>query len=110
MLDSVRAVADLHPHQVKLHLLHVLRGTPLGEMYLQGDYVPMEREDYIRTVVEALELLPPDMVVARLTGDGMAEELLAPDWSRRKGTVINDIDKALYAGNTWQGRKYKQEV
>lgn len=110
MLDSVRAVAALHPHQVKLHLLHVLRGTALGEMYLRGAYVPMERADYIRTVVEALELLPPDTVVARLTGDGMAEELLAPDWSRRKVTVINDIDKALYAGGTWQGKNYKQKV
>lgn len=110
MLDSVLAVAALHPHQVKLHLLHVLRGTALGEMYLRGAYVPMERADYIRTVVRVLELLPPDTVVARLTGDGMAEELLAPDWSRRKVTVINDIDKALYAGDTWQGKNYKQKV
>ncbi len=107
MLDTVRAVAALHPHQIKIHLLHVLRGTVLGGMYERGEYRPMEREAYIRTVVDALELLPPDTVVARLTGDGMAADLLAPDWSRRKVCVINDIDKALYTRQTWQGKKYK---
>lgn len=110
MLATVRAVADLHPHQVKIHLLHVLRGTALGEMYQAGNYIPMEREDYITTVVEALKLLPPDVVVARLTGDGPAADLLAPSWSRRKREVLNDIDKALVAANTWQGIAYQQNV
>jgi MiaB/RimO family radical SAM methylthiotransferase len=103
MLETVRKIAALRPDQVKLHLLHVLRGTRLGEMYLSGEYSPMEREDYIRTVVRALELLPPDTVIGRLTGDGMGEMLLAPDWSRRKVSVINDIDKLMFAENTWQG-------
>lgn len=106
MMASVRAVAALRPDQVKLHLLHVLRGTRLGEMYMAGQYCPMEREDYVRTVVRALELLPPDTVIGRLTGDGMGEDLLAPDWSRRKVSVINDIDKMMFAENTWQGRLF----
>ncbi|MBO7176679.1 MAG: ATP-binding cassette domain-containing protein, partial [Clostridia bacterium] len=106
MLETVRKTAALRPNQVKLHLLHVLRGTRLGEMYLSGEYSPMEREDYIRTVVRALELLPPDTVIGRLTGDGMGEMLLAPDWSRRKVSVINDIDKLMFAENTWQGRLF----
>jgi radical SAM protein (TIGR01212 family) len=106
MLETVRKTAALRPDQVKLHLLHVLRGTRLGEMYLSGEYSPMEREDYIRTVVRALELLPPDTVIGRLTGDGMGEMLLAPDWSRRKVSVINDIDKLMFAENTWQGRLF----
>ena len=106
MLETVRATAALRPHQVKLHLLHVLRGTALGEMYERGEYQPMTREDYVRTVVRALELLPPDTVIGRLTGDGMGEELLAPDWSRRKVSVINDIDKLMFAEDTWQGRLF----
>lgn len=106
MLASVQALAALRPHQVKLHLLHVLRGTRLGEMYLAGEYRPMEREDYIRAVVRALELLPPDTVIGRLTGDGMGEDLLAPDWSRRKVAVINDIDKQMFSENTFQGRLF----
>ena len=107
MLETVRQVARLQPHQVKIHLLHVLKNTVLGKMYTEGRYAPMEREAYIRTVVRALELLPPDTVVARLTGDGLSDDLLAPDWSRKKTTVINDVDKSLYAENTWQGRLYR---
>ena len=110
MLETVRRVAELHPHQVKIHLLHVLRNTVLGGMYQRGEYVPMEREAYIRTVVRALELLPPDTVVARLTGDGLSDDLLAPDWSRKKTTVINDIDKLMYAEDTWQGRLYPAQT
>ena len=104
MLESVEKVAKLRPDQVKLHLLHVLRSSALGQIYLDGGYTPMEREAYISTVVDALELLPPETVVARITGDGMAEDLLAPDWSRRKVAVINDVDKLLYQRNTFQGR------
>ena len=106
MLESVRQVAALHPDQVKIHLLHVLRHTVLGNMFERGEYVPMERADYIQTVVRALELLPPDTVIARLTGDGLSDDLLAPDWSRKKTTVINDIDKLMYTQKTYQGRLY----
>ena len=107
MLESVRQTAALHPEQVKLHLLHVLRSSRLGKIYEQGEYQPMEREDYIDTVCEALTLLPSDTVVARLTGDGMAEDLLAPDWSRKKVSVINDIDKRMYELDLWQGKFFE---
>ena len=107
MLETVRRVAELRPHQVKLHLLHVLRGTVLGEMYEAGKYTPMEKDAYAETVVKALELLPPDTVIARLTGDGAAQDLLAPLWSRRKREVLNAIDRRLAALDTWQGRGYQ---
>ncbi|MBE6585386.1 MAG: TIGR01212 family radical SAM protein [Ruminococcaceae bacterium] len=107
MLDSIRAVAKLRPTMVKLHLLHVLKETVLGDMYEQGNYIPMTREDYVHTVVRCLELLPPETVVARLTGDGNAKALLAPLWSIKKMAVINEIDKLLYQENTWQGKLYK---
>ena len=110
MLDTVERVAELHPDQVKIHLLHVLRGTVLGEMYEAGEYIPMEKDAYVTTVVRALELLPPEIVVARLTGDGAAEDLLAPLWSRRKREVLNSIDQALARENTCQGREYKPTV
>ena len=57
-------------------------------------------------VADAIELLPTDTVVARVTGDGMADELLAPDWSRKKVSVINDIDKLLYERGSYQGIKF----
>ncbi len=108
MLDSVRAVAALCPDALKLHLLHVLRGTRLGAQYEAGLYTPMEEDDYIRTVVHALELLPPMTVIDRLTGDGAAADLLAPLWSRRKREVLAGIDKRLFAEDTRQGRLYSE--
>jgi radical SAM protein (TIGR01212 family) len=106
MLNSVRQVAALAPDQVKLHLLHVLRSSRLGAVYERGEYIPMERDHYIDVVTKALTLLPPDTVVARLTGDGMGDDLLAPDWSRKKVSVINDIDKRMYELDWWQGKQY----
>lgn len=106
MYQTVRDVSDLRPDQIKMHLLHVLKNTVLGDMYLTGEYCPMERERYISLIVDMLESLPPDVVVARLTGDGAPDDLLAPEWSRRKTTVINDIDKALYARQSMQGAKW----
>ena len=103
MRYTANKIAELHPNQIKIHLLHVLRGTRLGDMYLAGNYTPMEREKYIEMVADVLELLPPDVVVARLTGDGASNDLLAPEWSRKKTTVINDIDKALYDRGSMQG-------
>ena len=106
MLDTVKKVAELKPDQVKIHLLHVLKNTVMGDMFLRGDYVPQEKERYVGLVADAIELLPPDTVVARLTGDGLSDDLLAPDWSRKKVSVINDIDKLLFERGSYQGIKY----
>ena len=107
MLQTVRTVAALRPEQIKIHLMHVLRGTVLGDMYVRGEYTPLSRERYISLVVRSLTLLPKETVVGRLTGDGMGEALHAPDWSRKKVTVLNDIDKALYQNDLWQGCAYR---
>ena len=108
MMQTIRDVAKLHPDMVKIHLLHVIQNTVLANWYQNGDYIPMERETYIQTVADALELLPPDVVIGRLTGDGKAEDLLAPLWSRKKTTVINDIDKLLFERNSYQGKHYQE--
>lgn len=105
MLKTVKDVARLHPEQVKIHLLHVIRGTRLAEIYESGQYIPMTMEDYVETVAEALTLLPEDTVIGRLTGDGMQSELLAPDWSRKKTVVINEIDKLMYSRGLVQGMR-----
>ena len=103
MLRTVTDVASLAPDQVKIHLLHVLRGTALADMYESGEYVPLEREAYVSLVADAIERLPEDTVVARVTGDGMADDLLAPLWSIKKVSVINDIDKELFRRDSYQG-------
>ncbi len=109
MLDSVRAVAKLRPDQVKLHLLHILRGTRLCDMFDAGEFKALTLEEYADTVVSALELLPPETVICRITGDGMPSELIAPDWSRKKFVVMNTIDKLLFERKTYQGRLYTKK-
>ena len=109
MMETVERVARLRPDQVKLHLLHVLRNTALAEEYLEGRYVPLEKDEYVSLVADALERLPAETVIARLTGDGMGEELLAPDWSRKKVSVINDVDKLLYERGSYQGIRVEGE-
>ena len=89
---------------MKIHLLHVLKNTVLCDEYYNGRYTPLEKEEYVSLVADALERLPEDIVIARITGDGMADELVAPEWSRKKVSVINDVDKLLYARNSWQGK------
>ncbi len=106
MLQSVRQTAALMPDEVKLHLLYVLRGTRLADLWQAGDYLPMTRQDYVETVGKALTLLPPSTVIGRLTGDGEAESLLAPLWSRKKIAVLNDVDKWLYQNDAYQGKAY----
>lgn len=108
MMQTVDAVARLHPDQVKIHLLHVLKNTDMETMYQSGQYRPLEKEEYVALVADAIERLPEDIVIARLTGDGMAESLVAPDWSRKKVSVINDVDKLLFERDSWQG-KYTKE-
>ena len=103
MLRSVRAVGEMGVDEVKIHLLHVLSGTPLADLYSRGEYTPMTMEDYVATVAEQLTFLPPSCVVGRLTGDGLPERLLAPLWSRKKLAVIDAIDRLLYDKNWTQG-------
>ena len=108
MLETVKQIAKLAPDQVKIHLLHVIRGTRLAHIYECGEYTPMTMEDYVDTVAEALTYLPPDTVIGRLTGDGMQSELLAPEWSRKKTVVINNIDKKMFSDNLVQGQNFKK--
>ena len=104
MLESVKKVALLKPEQVKIHLLHVIKDTKLAHIYNEGKYEPLSMDEYVEIVCEALTILPPDTVVGRLTGDGMQSELLAPDWSRKKTVVINNLDKLMFAKDLWQGK------
>ncbi len=103
MIKTARDVAKLRPDLVKIHLLHVLKGTPLAKMYENGEYNPISRDEYIKVVCDQLELLPPEIVIERVTGDGIGNELIAPLWSKKKVTVINDIDKELYRRSSYQG-------
>lgn len=105
--ESARVVGTLSPHAVKLHLLHVLKGTKLAQIYQSGGYVPLDMEEYVNIVCDQLEVLPSKTVIERITGDGAKSELLAPMWSTNKFAVMNSIDKEMARRDSFQGKEYK---
>ena len=88
---------------VKLHLLYVVRGTEMEEMYNQGGYRCMEQEEYVESVCDFLERIPSGIVIQRLTGDPHPEELAAPRWSLQKRETLAMIDETLNRRNSRQG-------
>lgn len=102
MLASVEELNRLGVDGVKLHHLHVLKGSQIEQEYRAGDLSLMSRDEYVGLVVDALELLDPKIMIHRLMGDGRTE-LVAPDWSRRKLEVLNQIDAELKKRNSRQG-------
>lgn len=105
MKESARVVARLKPHSVKLHLLHVLKDTVLAEQYARGEFDVLSRDEYVNIIVDMLEILPEDIVIQRLTGDGGRDALIAPLWSLKKFVVLNEIDKEMVWRNCCQGDK-----
>lgn len=97
MLDTVRYLAALSPPPdgVKLQMLHVLRGTALGEEYELCPFPLLSMEEYADLVAESLAILPEETVIHRLTGDGPGKLLLAPDWTRNKKRVLDAIQRAI---------------
>lgn len=103
MMDTARRVAALSPHALKIHLLYILKNTPLAVMYERGEFEAMERDEYVKTVCDQLEIMPKDTVIERVTGDGVKDDLIAPLWSTKKTVVTNEIDKEFAKRNTYQG-------
>ena len=106
MLQTARFLSHLPIRGVKVHLLYVVKGTPLAELYERGGLRCLERDEYVDLVVDFLEFLPPDMVVQRLTGDPVKYELLAPSWAKERQVNLRLIRDALERRKTCQGRLY----
>ncbi len=106
MLESAKTVASLRPSAVKIHLLHILKGTAMAEQFERGELSEMSLRGYVETVCDQLELLPPETVIERVTGDGAESDLIAPLWSKKKLVVQNEIDKELYFRGSWQGKYF----
>lgn len=106
MIQSAKTVAKLCPDAVKLHSLHILQGTRLGDEYTKNPFPILSREEYIEVVCRQLEYFPPETVIERLTGDGAKDYLIAPDWSRNKISVLGGIDLFLTDNDTFQGKHF----
>lgn len=105
MLATADEMARLRVDGIKIHLLHVLKGTPLGQRYEEGMIPVLDQEEYVGLAVDFLERLHPETFIHRLTGDGPRDLLLAPLWSLKKWEVLNAIDAELERRDTRQGAK-----
>lgn len=108
MMETTKAVAKLPIQGIKIHMLHLLKNTPLVKLYERGKLTFMDREVYTKLVVDMLEVIPSEMVVHRLTGDGPPDQLVEPLWTLKKWEVLNGIDRELEDRNTWQGKFYNK--
>ena len=108
MMETAKAVANMGVDGIKIHLLHVIKDTPMEKMLQKGMLTLMNQEEYINLVCDQLEILPETMIVHRLTGDGKRDELVGPLWSLKKWEVLNAIDDELKKRNSYQGIKYNK--
>ncbi len=108
MLETITRMADFSRAElidgIKLQLLHVLKGTDLADYYQNHPFPIFSMEEYIDFVIDCAELLPPELVIHRLTGDGPKSLLVAPSWSGNKRLVLNTLARRFKERNTWQGR------
>ena len=107
MIATVRYVGNSGADGIKLQLLHVLEGTDLAKDYRAGRVSPLTLEEYIGILEDCLSVLPPEMVIHRLTGDGAKKTLLAPLWSADKKRVLNAIRTAFAQDHIRQGSQWQ---
>ena len=105
MLATAREVARLKLDAIKIHNLYVVRATPLAEQYAAGQVQLLEREEYVETLVDFLELLPLDCVVERVSGEAPPDYFVAPSWCLNKPAVLRAIDQEFTRRDSWQGKK-----
>jgi hypothetical protein len=104
MLATAREIARLGFDAVKIHNLYAVKRTPLAEQVARGQVQLISRSDYVRTLVDVLEVLPPTMVVERVSGDAPPDYLVGPAWCLDKPGVLRAVNAELLRRDTWQGR------
>ncbi len=107
MMATAGYLARLPLQGVKIHLLYVVKGSQLARLYQEGAYTCLTEAEYLRLVVDFIELLPPHFVIHRLTGDPHRQELLAPDWCLEKARVLSRIREEFARRGSRQGARFK---
>jgi len=106
MYETIHYLNQKKIFGIKLQLLHILEGTDLAEDYKNGTFQALDKEIYIRILIHCLELLSPDIVIHRVTGDGPKDILIAPRWSLNKRDVLNTLHRQMKQNHHYQGRLY----
>ncbi len=109
MIENAKVVGALKPNALKIHLLHIMKGSKIADEFEKGFFKEMSFGDYIDVVCSQLEYIPEKTVIERITGDGSKDKLIAPLWSKDKIKVLGTIDKTLFEKDTYQGKKAMSE-
>lgn len=107
MLNTIKLLNDLKVDGVKIHMLYISKNTELADIYEKEKFSILSKEEYIDIVIKQLELLDEKIVIERITGDPIKEDLITPDWLLKKFCVLNDIDKEMVKRDTYQGKHSK---
>ncbi len=108
MIDTVKYLNNLDIQGIKIHMLHVLEHTKLGEIYKEKPFDIISKDEFVEIVCEQLQYLREEIVIHRLSGDPDAKELIAPTWLLKKFCVLNDIDKYMAKNDIYQGQKIEK--
>ena len=103
MINTVKLVNSLNVDGIKIHMLHVMKETPLGEIYEKNPFPLLTLEEYVKVVATQLQYLNDNIVIHRITGDAPKELLIEPVWTLKKFVVMNEIDKYMRKNNIYQG-------
>lgn len=105
MLNTVKFLNNLKVDAVKIHMLHILKGTKIENLYEKDKFHILSKEEYIDIVINQLELLDEKIVIERITGNPIKDDLITPLWLTKKFCLLNDIDKEMVKRDTYQGKK-----
>ena len=108
MLNTIKYLNQFDLFGIKIHMLHLLKNTPLLEIYNKEQFHILTLTEYVEIVTSQLRLLKPSIIIHRLTGDGKKEDLVKPLWTLKKFVVLNEIDKYLRKYNYYQGDLWKE--
>ena len=107
MLETAHKLAELNIDGIKIHMLTVLKDSPLAKIYSENPFYLMSMEEYANIVCDILEILPPTTTIQRIAGTGYSETTLCPKWVNRRFEILNLIDKIMLQRNSFQGKNAK---
>lgn len=105
MIETAKYLNELDIDGIKIHMLHIIKNTDLEDLYKKQSFHILTREEYVDIVINQLEVLNENIVINRITGDPVKEDLVAPNWLLKKFCVLNEIDKEMVKRDTYQGKK-----
>ena len=105
MLNTVKYLNTLDIQGIKIHMLSILKDTPLEKLYQQKKFKVLNKEEFKHILKPQQDILTPEIVIHRITGDPKVEDLIEPNWLIKKFCVLNDIDKEMVRRQSYQGKK-----